>query len=181
MLTEKAGSLCTWVRADPGSAGLGYTGGWVCREAWSAMCSTRSGATFPMPTVQNHLTGRRIPGWRREALRATLWLVPTVMVVGVCALFVVTYSVDRAAADGLLKLPSWIDTDGADAARQVLIGIAAAVITVAGVVFSITILALTLASQQFGPRMLRNFIRDRGIQFTLGVFVSTFVYSLLTL
>ena len=134
-----------------------------------------------MPTVQNHLRGRRIPGWRREALRATLWLVPTVMVLGVSALFVVTYSIDRAAADGLLTLPSWIKTDGADAARQVLIGIAAAVVTVAGVVFSITILALTLASQQFGPRMLRNFIRDRGIQFTLGVFVSTFVFSLLTL
>ena len=58
---------------------------------------------------------------------------------------------------------------------------AAAVITVAGVVFSITILALQLASQQFGPRMLRNFIRDIGTQVSLGAFVATFVYSLLTL
>ena len=83
------------------------------------------------------------------------------MVAFVVGLFAVTYSVDRAAADGLITIPSVINTDGADAARQVLIGIAAAVITVAGVVFSITILALTLASQQFGPRMLRNFTRDR--------------------
>jgi len=120
-------------------------------------------------------------GWRREALRTTLWLMPTVMVVGAGALFAATYAIDRAAADGLLTLPGWINTDGADAARQVLIGLAAAVITVAGVVFSITILALTLASQQFGPRMLRNFIRDRGTQFTLGAFVSTFVFSVLTL
>jgi len=44
-----------------------------------------------------------------------------------------------------LKLPFWIRTGGADAGRQVLIAIAAAVITVIGVVFSITILALTLA------------------------------------
>ena len=49
-----------------------------------------------------------------------------------------------------------------------LIAIAAAVITVVGVVFSITILALTLASQQFGPRMMRNFVRDLGNQLTLG-------------
>ena len=48
-------------------------------------------------------------------------------------------------------------------------------------VFSITILALTLASQQFGPRMMRNFVRDIGNQVTLGVFVGTFVYSVLTL
>ncbi len=62
-----------------------------------------------------------------------------------------------------------------------LIAIAAAVITVVGVVFSVTIVALTLASSQFGPRMLRNFIRDRGIQVTLGVFVATFVYAILAL
>ena len=135
-----------------------------------------------MPNAPRRVTGRRrLPNWRREALRTTLWLVPTVMVISAVALFAISYSIDRAAADGLLKLPDWIDTDGADAARQVLIGIAAAVITVAGVVFSITILTLTLASQQFGPRMLRNFIRDRGTQFTLGAFVSTFVYSILTL
>ncbi len=59
--------------------------------------------------------------------------------------------------------------------------IAAAVITVIGVVFSIVIVALTLTSTQFGPRMLRNFIRDRGTQLTLGTFVATFVYAVLTL
>jgi uncharacterized membrane protein len=39
----------------------------------------------------------------------------------------------------------------------------------------------TLASTQFGPRMLRNFIRDRGTQITLGTFVATFVYATLVL
>jgi uncharacterized membrane protein len=122
-----------------------------------------------------------VTGWRREALRTTLWLVPTVMVMGAGLIFLVTYRLDRAAYDGRVDLPAWINTDGADAARQVLIAIAAAMITVSGVVFSITILALTLASQQFGPRMLRNFIRDRGTQITLGAFVATFVYSILAL
>ena len=69
----------------------------------------------------------------------------------------------------------------ADAARQILTAIAAAVITVVGVVFSIILVTLTLASTQFGPRMLRNFIRDRGTQLTLGTFVATFVYAVLVL
>jgi uncharacterized membrane protein len=52
---------------------------------------------------------------------------------------------------------------------------------VAGLVFSVTIVALTLASTQFGPRILRNFIRDRGTQVTLGTFVAAFVYAVLCL
>ena len=97
------------------------------------------------------------------------------------ALFVLTYALDRAADAGRLDVPSWVNTGSADAARTILTAIAAAVITVVGVVFSVTILALTLASTQFGPRMLRNFIRDRGIQVTLGIFVATFVFSVLAL
>lgn len=123
----------------------------------------------------------RVAGWRREALRTTLWLIPTVTMVVAGVLFAVTYGIDRAAYNNDVHLATWISRDSADAARQVLIAIAAAVITVAGVVFSITILALTLASQQFGPRMLRNFIRDRGTQWTFGVLVGTFVFSVLAL
>jgi uncharacterized membrane protein len=48
---------------------------------------------------------------------------------------------------------------------------------VAGVVFSVTILVLRLASQPFGPRMLRGFIRDVGTQVGLGTYVATFVYA----
>ena len=47
------------------------------------------------------------------------------------------------------------------------------VIGLAGVVFSITIVALSLASNQFGPRLLRNFMRDTGNQIVLGTFVAT--------
>lgn len=104
------------------------------------------------------------------------------MVVLALALFALTYGLDSQVAGGRLRVPRWATiAGGPDASRQVLIGIAAAVITVAGVVFSITILSLQLASQQFGPRMLRNFIRDRGTQVSLGAFVATFVYSVLTL
>jgi uncharacterized membrane protein len=120
-----------------------------------------------------------ISEWRRDALRTTLWLVPVVLVVAAGVAFAVTYLLDRTVFEHGSQLPLW--HGNADAARLVLTSIAAAVITVTGVVFSVVIVALTLASQQFGPRMLRNFIRDLGTQLTLGVFVATFVYSLLAL
>ncbi len=119
--------------------------------------------------------------WRREALRTNLWLVPTVEILLAAALFAGTYALDRAAYNGSLHFPSFVISGSADAARQVLTAIAAAVITVVTLVFSITIVTLTLASTQFGPRMLRNFIRDWITQFTLGSFVATFVYAILAL
>jgi uncharacterized membrane protein len=119
--------------------------------------------------------------WRREALRTNLWLVPMLEVVAAVALFVATHLIDRAVFEHRLTLPGWLMFGSADAARQILTTLAAAVITVVGVVFSITIVTLTLASTQFGPRMLRNFIRDRATQLTLGTFVATFVYATLVL
>lgn len=119
--------------------------------------------------------------WRREALRTNLWIVPAVETLGVLLIFAVTYAVDRAAYNGAIQLPSWVLNGTADAARMILATVAAAVITVVGIVFSITIVALTLASTQFGPRMLRNFVRDRGTQVTLGTFVATFSYAIVTL
>ena len=135
----------------------------------------RQGPTEPKPRTL------RLPGWRRDALRTTLWVVPALCIVVAVVLFVVTLAIDLAAFHHRLTLPTWVRTGSADAGRQVLIAIAAAIITTIGVVFSITILALTLASQQFGPRMMRNFIRDIGNQVTLGVFVGTFVYAVLGL
>jgi uncharacterized membrane protein len=119
--------------------------------------------------------------WRREVLRTNLWLVPAAEVILAALVFAGTYALDRAAYDGDFRVPGWIISGSADAARQILTAVAAAIITVVGVVFSIVIVALTLTSTQFGPRMLRNFIRDRGTQLTLGTFVATFVYSILAL
>jgi uncharacterized membrane protein len=129
----------------------------------------------------NRAVRRRPADHIREALRTNLWLVPTVELAVAIVLFVVTYTLDRAAYRGTITFPSWINNGSPDAARQILTAIAAAVITVVGLVFSIVIVALTLASTQFGPRMLRNFIRDRGVQITLGTFVATFAYAVLTL
>jgi len=119
--------------------------------------------------------------WRREVLRTSLWFVPALEVAAAVVLFGGTLAADRAAYHGDFTVPGWVISGSADAARQILTTIAAAIITVVGVVFSVILLTLTLASTQFGPRMLRNFIRDRGTQVTLGTFVATFVYAVLVL
>jgi uncharacterized membrane protein len=131
---------------------------------------------------------RSLRRWRRldaeslrEELRTNLWFVPLLEVFAAIALFAVTYTLDRAAFSGAFAAPSWALSGGPDPARQILTTVAAAIITVVGVVFSIVIVALTLTSTQFGPRMLRNFIRDPGTQVTLGTFVGTFVFAILTL
>ncbi len=119
--------------------------------------------------------------WREETLRTNLWLIPAVESVVAVLLFVLTLTIDRAAFHGEISLPSWVISGSPDAARQILASLAGAIITVVGVVFSIILVTLTLASTQFGPRMLRTFIRDRGTQLTLGTFVATFFYSILVL
>jgi uncharacterized membrane protein len=116
-----------------------------------------------------------------ETLRGSFWFLPAILTVAAVALSFLTVALDRELAEeGELAL-GWTYRGGPDGARGVLSTIAASMITVAGVVFSITVVALTLASSQFGPRLLRNFIRDRGNQFVLGTFVATFVYCLLAL
>ena len=122
-----------------------------------------------------------VSGHHKELLRTNLWLVPALEVLAAIGLFAATNAADRAAYHGSFAVPSWVISGSADAARQILTTIAAAIITVVGVVFSIVIVALTLVSTQFGPRMLRTFIRDPGTQLTLGTFVATFVYAVLTL
>lgn len=67
------------------------------------------------------------------------------------------------------------------AARSILATLADGFASMAGIVFSITIVALQLASSQFGPHVLRSFLGDRGSQVSLGTFVGTFVYSLLVI
>jgi uncharacterized membrane protein len=75
----------------------------------------------------------------------------------------------------------WLYNGDAEGARTLLGAIASSTITVAGTAFSITIAALSLTAGQMGPRLLHNFTRDRGNQFTLGVLLATFSYALIVL
>lgn len=116
-----------------------------------------------------------------ERVRTTYWAVPSAMAAAASLLALGMIAVDRSLAAQVVDDLTWAYTGGPEGARAVLSAIASSMITVAGVTFSITIVALTLASQQFGPRLLRNFLRDLGNQVTLGTFIATFLYCLLVL
>ncbi|MEO7192075.1 MAG: DUF2254 domain-containing protein [Vicinamibacterales bacterium] len=116
-----------------------------------------------------------------DRMRSTYWVVPSAMAAVAALVALVMIDVDQALTPKFLSRLTWVYTGGPEGARAVLSTIAASMITVAGVTFSITIVALTLASQQFGPRLLRNFLRDLGNQVTLGTFIATFIYCLLVL
>ena len=115
-------------------------------------------------------------------LGETFWLLPGAMVVAGILLAVGLISVDRSGVvpDWLINSP-WLYNGGGTGARTLLGAVASSTIGVAGTVFSITIAALSLAAGQMGPRLLRNFTRDRGNQITLGAFLATFSYALMVL
>ncbi len=115
----------------------------------------------------------------RERLRASLWFIPTMCVVATFWLAALTISIDHAIDPG--RGGWFLYRDAADGARGLLTTIAASMITFTGLVFSITMLVLQIASGQFSPRVLRTFLRDRTSQIVLGVFVATFTYALLVL
>lgn len=121
--------------------------------------------------------------WGR--LQSSFWFLPSLMAVGSALLAVALVMLDEAYANRWLESQSWargwIYGGDADGASDVLGIIAGSMIAMAGVVFSMTLVALSLASSQFGPRLLRNFMRDRVNQAVLGTFISTFLYSLLVL
>lgn len=106
------------------------------------------------------------------------WVVPMVMVLLSALLAFGMVALDREIDNANYGL-EWIYSGGPEGARSLLSSVASSVISVAGTIFSITIAALTLASSQFGPRLLRNFVRDIGNQLVLGTFISTFIYCLL--
>ena len=113
--------------------------------------------------------------------RTNLWLIPSLTVAASLLVFIVAQGIDRAGYDGSLVLPRWLDQGSAADGRSLLSATAGAIITTLGLVLSITVLTLSIAASQFGQRLLRRYMRDRGTQVCIGIFAATFVFSLLTL
>lgn len=116
--------------------------------------------------------------WKR--LTATLWFLPALLAFCGALLGFILVAVDRNIGLKFGNLPFFFGVEPSGASNVLAI-IAGSTITVAGTVYSITIVALTLASTQFSPRILRNFMRDTGNQFVLGVLVGIFVYCIIVL
>ncbi|WP_242140762.1 DUF2254 domain-containing protein [Sphingomonas sp. TREG-RG-20F-R18-01] len=116
-----------------------------------------------------------------DKLSASYWFVPSIMAVSAIVLAALMILLDSAVGSAWMDRVGWLYAAHPDGARQMLSSIGGSMITVAGTVFSVTIAAVVYASGQYGPRLLTNFMRDRGNQVTLGTFIATFLYCLVVL
>lgn len=115
----------------------------------------------------------------REVLETSFWFVPILMLFASVILALVLIAVDRRYDPGVKNSLDWAYSGGPEGARSLLSTIAGSMITAASVTFSLASVALSIASQQYGSRVLRNFMRDKITQILLGTFVATFLYSVL--
>lgn len=116
-----------------------------------------------------------------KKVMATFWFVPVVIILIALFLAIGLVIIDQEiqlSKDGLGK---YFFVNSADSARSILSTISGAMIGVAGTVFSVTLVALTLASSQFGPRLIKNFMYVRLNQVVLGSYVATYLYCLFVL
>lgn len=116
-----------------------------------------------------------------QLLRSSFWFVPGVLAIVAIFLSIALGKADEELGATFAGKVGWIYSGGPEGARGVLSAIAGSVMGVAGTTFSITIAVLSLTSGQFGPRLLRNFMRDFGNQVVLGTFTATFLYCILVL
>lgn len=114
-------------------------------------------------------------------VRDSYWFLPGLIAASGIIVGLALVLIDARIGDQWLGRYKWFYGSRPEGARAMLSTIAGSTITVAGVVFSITLAAVTYASGQFGPRLLGNFTRDRGNQATLGVFIGTYLYCLVVL
>ena len=115
------------------------------------------------------------------ALRASYWFVPallTTIAVGLCGGLIYLDHVHPRTPSGIeaFFLPTSVE-----GARALLSAIVSSTMTVVAVTFSVTVVALTVASQHYGPRLLNTFMRDRTVQVVLGLLIATFSYSVFVL
>lgn len=112
---------------------------------------------------------RHIGSWARDSF----WLLPAICVVAAVVLGLVLPNAHLPTGGSLLF------AGGPESARSVLSSITSAMITMTGLVFSVTIVALQLAAGQFSSRIMRDFLSDRVVQVTFGTFVATFTYAII--
>jgi uncharacterized membrane protein len=140
-----------------------------------------SGGSSPTQALAQtvHLHQRAPVARLRERFYDSFWLLPASFLVGALALAVITREIDVNLSPADAKTSLYIVN--ARDAGIVLSTLATAMLTFLGVVFSIGLVALQLASQQFSPRVLRNYVRSTTIKVALGTFIATFIYPLFSL
>jgi len=117
--------------------------------------------------------------WAR--LNANYWFYPALLSLIAAALALALVAVDRSGWAQWLNDVEWLVPARPGGASDILVLISGSMIGVASTVFSITLVAVTYASGTYGPRLLTNFLEDKGNQISLATFIGTFVYSLIVL
>ena len=116
-----------------------------------------------------------------QSVNASYWFLPAIFSLLSLALATLTLWFDRNGWSDVVSQTSWLQPARPDGAINMLTVIAGTMIGVASTVFSITIAAVAYASGNYGPRLLTNFMEDRGNQFSLATFIGTFVYAITVL
>jgi uncharacterized membrane protein len=113
--------------------------------------------------------------------RSSFWFVPSLAVLYGIAAALALIEADAVWGDRWLALWPRLFGVGAEGARQMLSTLAGSMMSVMGITFSMTLVALALASSQYTSRILRDFMGSRPTQITLGVFAGIFIYCLIVL
>lgn len=114
-------------------------------------------------------------------LRSGYLFIPSIMVLMAVVLALLAIELDSFLYSDGRVIEHWYSQGGPEESRTILGMIAGSMITIVGIVYSIAMVNLTLASDQFGPRLIRTFMTDMGTQLVLGAFLATFVYSVMVL
>jgi uncharacterized membrane protein len=117
-----------------------------------------------------------------DNIRTSFWFVPSIMMVAAIGLAAFGFWLDfRFTGRAAQSVPWWVYVSAPDDARNVLSTLLSSMITMTSLVFSITMVVLSLAANQFGPRLIRNFMASPETQTVLGTFVMTILYCLIVL
>jgi uncharacterized membrane protein len=131
--------------------------------------------TSVRPTHDNDEIESRLVNARTRS-NVNLWRIPLGLSLASIALFGLTMIPDTLDALGYIHLPVWLTMGGIDDARAILSAMLGCVSTVLALIFSVALLVLSMVATLFGPRLLYRFLRDWVTQFTIGLFMGTFVY-----
>ena len=112
----------------------------------------------------------------RSQRDVNLWRIPLLLSLAAIGLFGLTLIPDILDKEGYIHLPTWLTMGSIDDARSILSATMGAVATVLALIFSVALLVLSMVSTLFGPRLLYRFLQDWVTQFTIGLFMATFVY-----
>lgn len=135
------------------------------------------------PSVRRRME-RALINWLRaslDAVRTSLWAIPTVMFLLGAALAIFMLQLGSAWPEAGAAWPEWIRAGSGEDARNLLSTLLTSVISLAGIVFSITVVSLSLAANSYGPRLIRTFRSSRSTQLVMGILTMTIVYLLLVL